>query len=363
MIVVAGNPRSGTSLMMCCIVKALGEDSIAGHKFPQEANKEIAIAKMAKVAPLARAIRTYTRSKYPQNSDEAMAMVKDMNPNGFWECPFTVTGIAWRNNPDIQSLLQDIDDGTIKAIKLVNSGLYATDPSYVDKVIYMVRSPQNIAKSQERLRREAKFTLKDGRVVDLYEFGVINNPKFYLANTSKYAKWRVQNPDKEVLQIHYDDLVKTPAQTLSIIGEFASIANLSDSASLINTSLNRSVVDLPTEGDGWAEATTVHNKLLNGKFQDIVNILEDRKSYLSRTTAIYTCLRARAAVVYSNCVACRNNLDAEFITTGITRADVNGWDWRNEPCAFECGEDPFNESPKTIEESIADNHWLQFADV
>jgi hypothetical protein len=273
MIVVAGNPRSGTSLMMRCFVEAVGEDRIIGDEFPQLIRKQQMMEQAPEESDAHYRARMYLMAKYAENSEEVDEKMKDMNPNGFWECPFTVRGIRYR--PGVQDLIKQMDDEDPEKpliIKLVNSGLFSSDPRYVGKVIYMLRHPRNIAKSQERLQREQKFTLKDGRVVDLYEGQKIHDPQFYLQSTTQFAQWRLENSDVPLLVMHYDDLVADPESELKKIAEFTGIDDLTKASSIINPKLKRSEWDLSIKSDLWEPAEAVHECLLKEDYQGIVDI-------------------------------------------------------------------------------------------
>jgi hypothetical protein len=359
MIVVAGNPRSGTSLMMRCFCEAVGKDRIVGDEFPQDKRFEIITKQGEEESDAHYAIRKYTFDKYPDNSPEVVEKYKDMNPNGFWECPFTVQGIQYR--PRLKEEYFDKMDTEDKdkplVIKLVNSGLFMSDPKYIDKVVYMLRDPHSIAKSQERLKREQKFTLKDGRVVDLFEGQTVHDPRFFIQSTTQFAQWRLDHPDVPLLMQPYDDMVADPKKELKNIGDFTGI-DLTKATQIINPKLKRSKPDMTKESDLWEEAEAIYECVKKEDWQGVIDISSDPKSNFSKGQLTYTCLRLRAGVSYHNCVACRRDMSKEFIESGIKRANANKWEWWLEPCAFECGMDPDDEDPMTIEESIQHNHWL-----
>jgi len=362
MIVVAGNPRSGTSIMMRCFVEALGADRIIGDKFPQERSRKEYLERIAKEPARRFELLKYIFDKSPDNSDETMAKVKDMNPNGFWECPFTVRGVRWAANDRAAELIAKVESEDSKkpyVVKLVNSGLRATRGNYVDKVVYMRRHPRDIAKSQERLKRSSKFTLSDGAVVDLYEGVVINDPVFYLTSTRQFAEWCESNKGIPMLQVDYDKLIDTPADTLREIGAFVG-EDLIGASSVINPKLRRSKVRDGDTDELWTQAEDVHSALIREDWGGIMEIVDDPKGACSKRHSTWICPRLRATVAYGNCVSCIKG-DEGMIRGGISRADANGWDWRVEPCAFECGMDPDRDTYINLLESVARNHWIPFA--
>ena len=361
MIVVAGNPRSGTSLTMLLFKTALGEERIIGDEFPQKTRRELFVKKQDGESEEHYRARMYAYTCNPDNSEEALNKSIDMNPNGFWECPFTVQGI--KNNRHTRDLIEQIeneDKDNPYVIKLVNSGLFNSDAKYIDKVIYLVRHPKNIAKSQENLKRSMKFSLK-GKDYDLYDGVVVNDPLFYLQSTCQFAQWKEENKDVPTLFIEFDDLISNPAEELEKIALFTGEPDLIKAAKMINPKLRRST-EVVEETEGlWAEAEQVHKWLRSGDFKSIVEYAKDPKTWKSKRDLVLTCTRSRCAVAYLNCFDCRFKQDKEFIQNNIKRAELNGWDWRNEPCLFECGFDPDDEEPLTLEESIRTNHWLPFA--
>jgi hypothetical protein len=358
MIVVAGNPRSGTSLMMRCFVEAVGMDRVMGDEFPQVKRHEAMLKQGEEESDAHYAARMYVSEKYPENSEEAVEKAKDMNPNGFWECPFTVRGIGYK--PGVTDLIKQMEEEAPKnplIIKLVNSGLFASEPKYVTKVVYMLRHPRNIAKSQERLQREQKFTLKDGRVVDLYEGQKVHDPRFYLQSTTQFAQWRLANPDVPLLIVHYDDLVADPEAELKKIADFTGVPDLAGSSSMINPKLKRSEWDMSIKSNLWEPAEAVHECLLKEDYQGILDVVSDPEGEYTKMNTTFICARLRSAIAYNNCVSCRTDMNKAFIESGKKRSNANGWQWWEEPCMFECGFNPCDKSPLTVAESIKNNHW------
>ena len=108
MIIVSGCPRSGTSLMMDILRDVFGNKRILGQKFPQEFEPE-------KKHPFENEaqynVRQYIFKKlgYDKQHQETIKMMKDMNPNGFWEMPYTTKGVRYRfgDIERLESLLKE----------------------------------------------------------------------------------------------------------------------------------------------------------------------------------------------------------------------------------------------------------------
>ena len=356
MITVTGNPRSGTSLTMLLFATAVGEDRILGDKFPQLDRSK----KKKDIPNEIEEIVEYIKDKYEDKKEDELKKSIDMNPNGFWECPFTVHGISWGPVDKIKELIKKIKEEEYYnkyIMKIVNSGLLRSDPEYIGKVVYLVRHPYDIAKSQIRLKRSQKFTIGK-KEVDLYNDVIVNDPLFYIQSTIQFAKWRVDNPGKEVLFVGYDELISDPENTLKKMADFTGIKNLIDSKKVINKKLQRSKTEHKFIPGIWEDAVKIHEMLLDENFQGIIDYSKRKDTWLYKRTATWVCLRIRSATSYMNCYDCYHKRDKDFIKTGIERAEANEWDWENEPCAFECGFDCERESPISIEDSIKNNHWI-----
>jgi len=155
--VVSGEPRSGTSLMMKTL-KKLGVN-LLGAEFPVDV--QIKRRKRRRVAQGKRANPDITDEKIAEleaKIDERMAPRKarqrEMNPGGFFEVP----GVVMRG----LRKLNDTRKG--KAIKLITNALCyrsgvvrgrqrqaGTPVELIDRVIYCLRDPRNIAVSQQGL--------------------------------------------------------------------------------------------------------------------------------------------------------------------------------------------------------------------
>lgn len=111
-IIVAGEPRSGTSLM-CQLMQGLGL-TVAGLKFGE-------------------------------------TNIKDRNPKGFWEVPWVVTfGITEEIIRGEVPVSEDWDRIPIEedVIKLTTTALLRSELHLIKKVIYCIRDPREVIASQ-----------------------------------------------------------------------------------------------------------------------------------------------------------------------------------------------------------------------
>lgn len=365
-IAIAGNPRSGTSLTMLISLNAVGEDRIIGEKFGKLLRLEQKRKQGEEETEAHYKSRMLIINGLPENSKEALDKYVNMNPNGFYEHgQFTVRGIRFKPllRDDIE-MLQNEDKSKPYIIKLVNSGLFNSDPQFIDKVIYLLRHPFDVARSQIDLgHKNGEMRLKNGKDIDIYDFGNIEDAMFYMKATVQFARWRVNNPDIPVLFVNFDDLIDNPETELRRMADFTGEEGYMKGLEIIDPKLgNRHRVKHEARKGIWQEALHIHELCEKEDFQGIIDYVENPKLEYRKRQLKFLCVRMVQPVVYENCKFCRCEKDKQFIMSGIGRADINGFDWMNEPCIFECGFDPDDENPLTHEESIKNNHWKEVLD-
>lgn len=356
MIIVSGCPRSGTSLMMDLMRTAFGEDRILGKKFPMEEGRQQFLKQGEKESDEHYAMRMYNNKKMNPNADEELQKTKDMNPNGFWECNFTVGGISY-NFPQsklLEKLLNE-DKDNLTICKIVSQGLLPSDPQYIDKIIFMVRHPRAVAKSQERLKRSHPFGKIDGK--DPFDDITIHTPQMFINVTAQASRFLIENPDIPVKQILFDDLIEKPHMTLNGIKDFLDCGgNFDEAISRIEPKLRRSKHE-DIDNDLWEDAEFVYEKFIKNKYQEILDYLQDPKRNINKSQARWYCPRVNRNVIESECKLCKSN---RIVRNNFKKhAESKDVDWRNEPCPYECGFNPDDENPLTIEESIKNNFWVE----
>lgn len=347
---VSGCPRSGTSLMMLCSRSMLGEDRIVGDKFPQERRLRGARQQMDDESDAHYRARQYMLDVKLEHSDakERMEKARDMNPSGFWECPFTVQGLYWR--PGMQEFLEK-DQECPRVIKVVSQGLYRSNPSMVDKVVMMCRHPAEVAKSQRRLRRGLEVETPSGPQNVSDEFEIIT-PRMFTQVTKQAAHFVVNNPDVDVHTVMFPDLVESPEETLRGVVQFLGEGDWEAGAEEIDPSLYRSRHD-GGDGDQWEEARQVWEMLRDERWQEIVDY---ETPGTRRKTRQFFCVRTQRMVTPRQCMLCYGG---EQVTGKMRRRaeGKEGCNWEGEPCLWECGYCEEDESPKTIEQSVEENFF------
>jgi hypothetical protein len=359
MYVVSGCPRSGTSLMMDLMRVALGEDRLLGKKFPQEEQIEAIREQGEEESDAQYAARMYV---FDKTRDEEKIMKdleesKDMNPNGFWEMLYTVQGCHYRFF-DADRLEEILSNEKPSVCKIVSQGLVGTDPRYITKMIYMIRHPRAVAKSQERLKRNYPFS-DDGKFVVNGEEVKIHTPEMYINVTAMAARYLKKYDQIPVLYVYFDDLISKPKETLDKVKEFLGEGDFDAAAAQIEPKLKRSEPE-DIASPFWEDAEFIYDHFCKQDFDGIQEYLKDQNRMIFRKNRRWLCVRMKTPKVEDECLNC---MKSPIVRENYKKtAEKNKIDWRNEPCIFECAH--IVDSPKkTIEESIRENHWLSEEEV
>jgi hypothetical protein len=332
--------------MMNCHRHALGEDRLIGKAFfDKEARKE-----EQEHSPHLTSWREYFASLHPRpERDEEK--YHDMNPDGFWEDGrFSVRGLAYRQST--RNLLKDIQKAEKPYFaKIVSQGLANTDPTYVDKVVFMLRHPRAVAKSQERLGRET-FTTDSGEEFEVND-EVVHTPKMFITVTVAAARWFSENPQIPYAIVHFDDLIEDPEKELYRLSRFYREGAFNSAASIVNPKLRRSYSE-EIENSLWGEAEMAHKLFAAHRFDEVLRFFDDPKRLIHRTNRNWPCVRYGGGANESQCTVCKAS--SEFRASLIAFAEKEGTPWRERPCAFEVAFDVDNPLI-SIEESIQNNFW------
>jgi len=345
MYVVSGCPRNGTTLCMRIMESGLGPDRILKAESPKETKK-----------PELSEIQKYLRDKMHPNFEKRQAIAADMNPHGYYEMAFCVRGIKYSQN--FEHMLSEIETGTEppKAVKVVSQGLAQSDPRYIGKIVYMVRNPWSVAKSQERLMRQNPMSPEDAPEVDGKKV-LIRSVKMYNQVSFAAARWLVKHPSIPVHVVEYDELIDTPKTVIRGIADFIGDGDFSEAHNIIDTGLRRSKPERPDDDRRQVEtAERLYPLLKAGDFAGVCalqeSILEEIKVNPPKPTQ-WHCPRLGHAVNVHVCELCASHPQ----TTANLRksAEKRNVDWEGEPCPYECGVD--GSQGMSVAESIARNHW------
>jgi hypothetical protein len=355
MIIISGCPRSGTSLMMDCMLKTFGEERILGKKFPQEEHLKYWNKKHEKESEEQFELRQYLQNKNPNDPLKEFEKSKDMNPNGFWEMLYTVQGCYYRlfDAERLKELLNE-ELKEAKICKIVSQGLAQTDPRYVHRIIYMIRHPRQVAKSQERLKRNLpQFKGDDGRMHKMDEELKIHTPEMYINVTSVACKWFLVNPEVPVYFVNFDELITKPEETLNDLQKWLGFGDFSNAINCIEPKLKRSDPE-NIEHRLWKIADDVYDLFNKKDYQGVIDRVEKGQELLQRENARWQCLRRNQTTTPDVCKQCRG--DKSTTVRFREDAEKERIKWEGEPCLFECGMG-FDIKHISVKESISDNFW------
>jgi hypothetical protein len=332
-----------------------GEDRIRGFKFPQE--NALAMSPQHENESDKRfAVRSYLHNRYMEDNSRE-DNYEDMNPHGFWECRYSVGGISYNyaDKDNLNKYLSE-DPKSMTAVKIVSQGLLSSDPRFLSKIIYLIRHPRQVAKSQERLKRGPQVQNANGEYQNMFDDVKIHDPSMYIEVTAHAAKFFLDNPDIPVLFVNFDDLIGRPDIVVPQIGEFLGEdeESISRATKVIEPKLHRSH---PQEisHDLWEEAETVYELFNDKKYEEILTYMSDPYRKFNRSKGAWLCPRLGRAVNEKECKVCKGS--ADVVENFKETAERRGIDWRNEPCTFECGMDLDSDYHLTVEESIFYSHW------
>jgi len=236
-IVVSGQPRSGTSLMMQTM-SLLGLD-IWGDKYPQE----VKLADILEEAPEEK------HEEIKKNFKTKLEHAKKMNPRGFYEVP----GLVMRGFRELPEEHQG------KVVKVIVDGLYdrkmpnghkvGTPSEYIDKVIFCLRDPRNTAISQMDLTGNVEVVNEDA---EWENAGQPMSPQRYVSSMGRFVSWLAEHEelDERIMVVEYADMhsdrpVRVIAEHLGIDATDEQIKAAEDN---IDPLLRRSV-----DFKGWGE--------------------------------------------------------------------------------------------------------------
>lgn len=188
-VVVTGDPRSGTSLMMQTL-KALGVP-VAGQEWPGEQR-----------------VRGTDEEKAAH-----LAKMQEMNPGGFWEVP----GVVMRGLPDPTPHLG-------KAIKIISPGVLRTPKESVYRYILCLRDPTSVAQSQTKLESGVKVA----GVAGWQNPAKAPDPTRFALENGLLVDWFTENPDAlaKTLVVEYDAFQADPAGTVAAIVAHLGLRNV-----------------------------------------------------------------------------------------------------------------------------------------
>lgn len=353
MIVISGCPRSGTSLMTNLIQTGLddGRKRLVGSQF-MGIKEEGKFQKIPNEPKNVTNCRKYIQTLWPKNKiNENVESSVDMNPDGFWECKYTVGGCFYQfNNKDDLAKFELEKQGLEKdsICKIVSQGLVNSDPRYINKVVFMMRHPRAVAKSQERLKRRGNPLINE-------ENRVVHTPSMFINVTMAAIMWFKEYTDIPVLVIDYDELLNDSETQLKRLFEFLGEGDISKTDGIIKHKLRRSWPE-EIEMDLWKEAENIHKWFINKEFDKAIKYSKSWKTFLHRERMEWICSRTNEHVNYNHCNACKKN--KEIVELYKVTASIKNIIWEEEPCLYDCGYNLLSKTkPLTPNESVENHTW------
>jgi len=346
MIVVSGCPRSGTSLTMDMFRVALGEDRILGEKWPARMDKDIA-ERGENETEARHAARMYMMDKTgrKEKADKKRAKTLQMNPNGFWEMPWTVGGVRYL--PQLVSEYKTAKDTPLKVCKVVSQGLACSCPSRISQVVYLLRHPRKVAKSQENLSGRFpgdEHPEKDGKEAKVHSVSM------FLQVTLQAAQWFLENPSIPTLVVEYDDMLEDPDTGVGAIETFIGEGDWNKAKARINPKLKRSEPE-NRSGPEWVLAEALYECVKTKDWQGVVDAVKAYEPGERGPGPVY-CTRIGRVAHPKECESCKT--DQNVLNNFRANAAKRKIDWAAEPCLRDV-----TDGEATVEESIANNHWLR----
>lgn len=371
MTLISGVARSGTSL--CTLILNNAGFKVFGSKW---------LKKVDEPEPHENEFVEQCR-KYTLDKDEPAEIrahrenkQREMNRSGFWEDGrFSVIGL--NRNIETRKLIYDIQTSERPpAGKIVSQGLANTDPSLIGQIIYTIRNPHKVAKSQEQLKRGPEYINSEGIPMDATLDIKIHTPETYIRATYQACKWIVANPQVPIYFYNYDDLIDDPITILTEMDTFLKKHIGEDMAKhdidIVKAGLNviepksrrSEIEDIPN--DLWGEAEFIYHKFNEGAagnceaFIEIIEYMErvDERE-IHKQARQWQCFRADLLVNEEICRQCKST-PSVFIQGRIDSLRYMFVEWDKEPCMAECGMS--RNIPEadymTIAESIENNFWV-----
>lgn len=364
-IVVSGEPRSGTSLMMQTL-SLLGLDTWVDDHM---------LDRLGDIVP--------------------KEFLYDLNPKGFYETKFVSTGL---NLPSIMTFVDKLpttnenkqkfkdhlqtvfDRNNGKVVKVVTNGLLKTDPDYIKHLIMCMRNPVNVAASQTNLISNVQIPEKEGWKNLPSEF----TPSRYIFEMASLCVYFLNNPTllSRTTWVDYETIVECPEQEITRLCQALGVNNgIEKAVQNVDKKLRRQNVTLEDMTDDWKLAMKIYEALRNQNItaDSLKPIIEETENYaktqmdkherwldegtwvfcdisfyqkLQNNPELKKILQINAQELHKNgltCISCPHyNRDGEKYT--IVRKDI-----RLEKSKINC-----QKLGKQITVEVCQNHWEHY---
>jgi hypothetical protein len=326
---------------------ALGEGRILAEKFPMD--RGYFTGQREGEPDGLYSAREYVQQKMRPEKGRAKRLERSrqLNPNGFFEMEWSVRGISY--SIARADILKSCKTAPVPVAKVVSQGLANTDPQYITKIVYLIRNPRSVAKSQENLRGKFPTGAEPERNGQRVKENSVN--MFCNVNYSA-AQWFIANPHAPHMVIEYDELIQNPNGVCADVGRFIGEGDWQTAAGRVDPKLKRSEPKANPEID-YTLADKIYSFVRAGNWPAVADAFEaDRDKPIDPAQATIVCTRLGRKVVPNECSMCKGH--KQTTANYIQAAAKSGIDWAAEPCIRDVAT-----GAATIKGSIEENHWLR----
>ena len=213
----------------------------------------------------------------------------------------------------------------------------------------MCRNPRAVAKSQEQLKHNPQTEA----ILDMDKKSKVHDVTMFIKVSKEASRYFIATGIKP-LCIDYDLYCEQPEIEIEKIKDYLGEGDTVKGLSCLNMDYKRST-DQKVVDPSFDLADEIFEKMLIGDWEAILKMSVTR---LTNKKQPIPCVRMRQQVIQSDCLECQKCGD--FTKSAKEFSENTGINWEKLPCVWECGADPSKEgddSYKTIDESIAENHW------
>lgn len=176
--------------------------------------------------------------------DEKTRQHIEGNPNGYWE----VDGITTKG------LINFNKKGEL--IKVMVEGLYNSDPSLIDKTLFIFREPSKVFNS-----------IFSNNMIQYPDLFIINNALDVVDSLDFLVKY-----NKEFKPVFYDKVIENPEKEMQLICDFIG-GDYKKASEVIDNKLDRSSDKL--KQDGLEVMYVIYKLALKGHFGKIIEMRDD----------------------------------------------------------------------------------------
>jgi len=269
-IVVSGEPRSGTSMMMQTLkildVPVWGDDLLNSRKDKYR--------------------NEHARKLNPKGFYETQMVSRGMNlvfTAEFAEVAKEMSSPVWKNNAQ-----KSLDEGRKNkdgAVKLITAAMMRTNKDHIKKIILCLRNPRDISYSQTELL--APNVEGDKREEFRWPF----SPSRYVRTMGSFLYYLRDNPEliiNKILTVQYEDMHQSSRLEIKKIVNFLELSdeNIEKAVSNIDPSLRRKANAPVLSGEEWDMAMNIYNVLSCMDRSKIIDCISKFENFIGKKSRL-----------------------------------------------------------------------------